>query len=477
MLNLNDWFELEDFRRYKLFIIGGTVRDILMGQAPKDIDVVCKNAKDLANKIKGEKNVALIPMEKKPDEPCYRIVKREMPEYVLDIAELRGETIEEDLNKRDFTINAIAIEVKEDGSLGDMIDPLNGAEDIKKRIIRVTNSNAFVNDPLRILRAIRFSSMLNFSIDNKTYIQMRNHVKLLEKVAPERIITEIFFILKNKNSTVYFRQMDDLGILDVIFPEIIPMKGCNQNRFHHLDVWYHSLLTMEKCEELINNLSYFFGKESIYISDYLQKDSRAELLKLSALFHDIGKPHTYSKNPDTGRITFYRHPEKGAEVAEKMAQRLKISNKNRNFLCLMVSEHLNILNLYSNGKTGYELIKWIKTISDELPSIIILSIADIMSALGPESTELKRKGYIKWATQLMHNYYGELKDRFKERSLITGDDLMSLGIPEGPFIGKILSEIRLLQDSGKIKSREDAIKEAERLYVRFSKSEKNPLKA
>lgn len=477
MLNLNNWFELEDFREFKLFIVGGTVRDILMKQVPKDIDVVCKNAKELANKIKMKKDVALIPMEKKPDEPCYRIVRRDMPEYVLDIAELRGETIEEDLNKRDFTINATAIKINEDGSLGDIIDPFDGVEDIKKRIIRVTNSNAFVNDPLRILRAIRFSSMLNFSIDNKTYIQMRNHVNLLEKVAPERIMTEIFFILKNKNTTAYFRQMDDLGILDVTFPEIIPMKGCNQNRFHHLDVWNHSLLTMEKCEELINNLFDFFGKESIYINDYLQKDSRLELLKLSALLHDIGKPSTYSKNPDTGRITFYRHHEKGVELIKNMAQRLKMSNKNRDFLCLMVSEHLNILNLYSNGKSGYELIKWLKAISDELPSIIILSIADIMSALGPESTELKRKSYIKWACQLIHHYYEELKDRFEEKLIITGDDLISLGIPEGPFIGRILSEIRLLQDSGRIKNREEAIKEAKRLYIRFSASEKNPLKA
>lgn len=468
MLNLKEWFESEDFRCYKLYIVGGTVRDILMNETPKDIDVVCKEAKALAFKVAKRKNAAFIPMEKKPDEPCYRIVRRDMPEYFLDITEMRGGSIEEDLYKRDFTINAIAIEVKEDGSLGNNIDPLKGIEDIHNRIIRATNNNAFISDPLRILRAIRLSSMLDFSIDNNTFIEMRNHAKLLKDVAPERIMAEIFLILKNNKSNIYFKEMDDLGMLDVIFPEIIPMKGCFQNKFHHLDVWQHSLLTMQRCEEVIENLSVYFGDYSKTIRDYLEAENRLELLKLSALLHDVGKPLTYSKNIYTGKITFHKHAEKGAELIDRMSERLKLSNKSREFLHLMVSEHLNIINLYSNGKSGYELIKWLKPISDNIAPLAILSISDIMSALGPESTELKRKSYVEWVSRLIHNYYTELKERFETKPLITGYDLLSLGIPKGPLFSKILKEIKLLQDTGRIKSKEGALKEAERLFKKLS---------
>jgi putative nucleotidyltransferase with HDIG domain len=470
MIDLNEWFELEDFRKYKLYIVGGSVRDILMDEAPKDIDVVCKNAKTLAIKIVKRRNAALISMEKKPDEPCYRIIRRDRPEYTLDLSEMRGESIGEDLNKRDFTINAIAIEIKEDGSLGDSIDPFEGIEDIRKRIIRVTNREAFVNDPLRILRGIRLASMLDFSIDSNTLLEMRSNATLLRNVAPERVMSELFLILKNKSSNTYFRQMDDLGMLDIIFPEIIPTKGCSQNRFHHLDVWQHSLLTMQRCEEIIENLSNFFGRHSAPIRDNLSKENRMELLKLSALLHDIGKPLTFEKNIYTGRITFHKHAEKGAELIDKISERLKLSNKNKEFLHIMVLEHLNILNLYANGKSGYELIKWIRSISDNLAPLIILSISDIMSALGPESTELKRKSYVDWTSRLISDYYEKLKSRFESKAFITGHDLLSMGISEGPIFRKILNEIRLMQDAQMIKNKEEAIKEVERLYKRLSQS-------
>ncbi len=469
MLNLLYWFEIDDIKKYRPYIVGGTVRDILMGQVPKDIDVVCKKAKELALKIAKNKDAAFVPMEKKPEEPCYRLVRRDNPEYLLDIAELRGDTIYEDIDSRDFTINAIALEIKEDGSLGDTIDPLNGREDIKKKIIRITNSKAFVNDPLRILRGFRFSSMLNFSIDQETFKEMHEKASLLRNISPERIMSEILLILKNENSTTYFRQMDDGGILDIIFPEILPMKGCPQNKYHHLDVWQHSLLTMQMCEHVLNNLKDFFDDKWDEVQEHLKKDKNLQFLKLASLLHDIGKPLTYSKNPDTGRITFHRHPEKGAEIIQEMTKRLKTSRKDALLLHLLISEHLTILDLYSNKRSKTQLIKWIKGISDNLISLIILSIADIMSAQGPQSSELRRTDYIRWASRLVHDYLNDLKPQLESKSLITGDDLLSMGVPKGPLMGRLLSEVRLLQDIGKIRSRDEAIDLAKRLYKDYLK--------
>jgi putative nucleotidyltransferase with HDIG domain len=464
MLNLTDWFEIDDIKRYRPYVVGGTVRDILMGQVPKDIDVVCKKAKELALKIAKNRNTAFVPMEKKPEEPCYRLIKRDNPEYFLDITELKGNSIYEDINNRDFTINAIALEIKDDGTLGNIIDPLNGIDDIKKKIIKITNINAFVNDPLRILRAFRFSSMLNFSIAQETFREIHEKAHLLKNISPERIMYEILLILKHENSNIYFRQMDESGVLEVIFPEILPMKGCPQNRYHHLDVWQHSLLTMEKCEYVINNLQDFVGDKSGEVQIYLKKDRNLQLLKLASLLHDIGKPMTYSKNADAGRITFHRHSEKGAEIIQEMAKRLKLSNKDTSYIYFLVGNHLNILNLYSDKKSKFEMIKWIKGLSDHIIPIIILSIADVLSALGPESSEIKRRGYIRWASNLLISYLDELKPRFESKPIITGEDLLSEGIQEGPLIGKILQEVRILQDAGEIKSREAALELIKKIY-------------
>ena len=156
---LRKWLDSQSIGSFPLYLVGGTVRDLLSNNFPKDIDLVCKNAKKLASDIAGQKNAALVPMEKKPDEPCYRVVSRQTPDNFLDIAEMRGGTIYEDLDHRDFTINAVAVKVNQDCSLGEIIDPLNGAGDITKKIIRIINDKSIVSDPLRILRAIRFSAM------------------------------------------------------------------------------------------------------------------------------------------------------------------------------------------------------------------------------------------------------------------------------------------------------------------------------
>src|SRR3989304_9058610 len=141
----------------QLFLIGGTVRDMLLDSPPKDIDLACKGAREFAYNLAAYRNAAIVPMEKKPHTPCYRVVDREDSNNYLDIAEIRGETIYDDLMQRDFTINAMAMEVSRDGSIAGTIDPLNGSQDIKTRIIKAVRQDSFISDPLRIIRAFRFS--------------------------------------------------------------------------------------------------------------------------------------------------------------------------------------------------------------------------------------------------------------------------------------------------------------------------------
>jgi tRNA nucleotidyltransferase/poly(A) polymerase len=291
-ISLHNWVDNRLRRPFALYLVGGTVRNLIMDSVPKDIDLVCRNAKDYATSIAKQKNAALVPMEKKPDEPCYRVVDREHTDNFLDIAEMRGEDIYEDLQQRDFTINAVAIEVLENGTLGKTVDPLKGIQDIRNRVIRVASEKSLVSDPLRILRAFRFAATLGFTIDHTTWKQMKRVVPLVVTVSVERITAELFFILRSSRSALYFRKMDEIGLLEVLFPEILPMKSCDQNGYHHLNVWDHSLMVLENTEEIIHNLVEIFGKWSTDIAEDLSLNDRLPLLKLAALLHDSGKPMT-----------------------------------------------------------------------------------------------------------------------------------------------------------------------------------------
>ncbi|RJQ23955.1 MAG: CCA tRNA nucleotidyltransferase [Nitrospiraceae bacterium] len=468
-VSLNNWLSCKDINIPELYLVGGTVRDLLLDCSPRDIDLVCRDAKVFAQNLAQCRKAAFVPMEKKPDEPCYRVVDREDSENYLDIAEMRGDTIYEDLSRRDFTINAIAIGVKDGSSAGVVIDPLNGAADIERKIIRLAGDESILSDPLRILRAVRLSAGLDFAIEEQTLKEMGSRAAMLKDVAAERVTAELRRILETPRSARYFRQMDDLGILEVIFPEIHMMKVCTQNGFHHTDVWEHSLLTMEHTEHIINNLSDYFGEWSARTADYLKGNSRLSLLKLSALFHDAGKPATKNVNSDTGRTTFYSHAEEGAKLMGLISERLKMSKRDRDFMVLLTEEHLQVFNLASEDVKADIRTKWFRKTGDDAIAVFILGMADTMSSLGPNSSASIRESHIKWSQQTVREYFEKTKMEIESPDFVSGKDLIALGMMPGPDMGRILGEIRNAQDAGKIRGREEALELAGKLAARRRK--------
>ncbi|MCC7201253.1 MAG: HD domain-containing protein [Nitrospirae bacterium] len=446
----------------QLFLIGGTVRDMLLKMPPKDVDLTCRGAGDFAYNLAVYHNAAIVPMEKKPETPCYRIVEREDSSNYIDIAEMRGETINDDLMQRDFTINAIAIEVNRGGGVAGVIDPLNGAEDIREKIIRVTGHGAFESDPLRILRAFRFSALLNFSIFPDTLSRIKASVDLLKTVSGERILSELLLILETTDSASYFIKMDQLGILEVIFPEIREMKGSTQNAFHHKDVWEHSMLTMENCEGILKDISSLFTGE---VAANLERDNRRSLTKLAALFHDIGKPACRGLNPDTGRITFYGHDEKGAELIYEIAHRLRMSNRDRDFLALLVAEHIRLFDLARHGVKPSTKMRWFRKMKDDAVPSVIVGMADAKSTSGPDSRPEEREEFLRWSMDTVRDYYEVIKKRIGKRDLITGRDLIALGMEPGPEMGRILAEVRSAQDTGEVNSHGEALAMARELLT------------
>lgn len=446
-----------------LFLVGGTVRDIIMDRPVRDIDLVCKGAKELAHTLASGRNSAVVPMEKKTGEPCYRVVDRENTGNFLDIAEMRGGTIYEDLHKRDFTINAIAIEIRSDGKPGEFYDALTGIHDIKNRVIRIAGAAAMESDPLRILRAFRFSAELEFDIEAVTLAEIRNRAGLITTVSSERIVFELLLILKTRRSSMFFRQMEELGVLSVIFPEIVQMKDCPQNWFHHKDVWEHSMMVMENCEDIINSLQNFFKDYSKEVAENLAGDNRLQLTKLAALLHDIGKPLTRGLNETTGRITFYGHDSEGARLIENISNRLKMSNTDSAFLALMVAEHLHLFDLSKDTVRPATKTKWFRRMHEDAIPVIIIAMADVKGTLGNSSTEEFRDFFIGWAKETVREYYQTIKKTLERKILVSGDDLIELGIKPGPEMGRMLEQIRTAQDTGEINTKEEALKMAQNL--------------
>lgn len=472
IVSLHDRLVCSSVRIPQLYLVGGSVRDLLLGHELKDIDLVCRGAKDFAMRLAKCKNAALVPMEKKPEEPCYRIVEREraannLDIVHLDIAEMRGETIYDDLGQRDFTINSIAIELNEDGSAGEIIDPLGGADDISRKILHLTNENSLVSDPLRILRGIRFSATLNFGIDDSVIARMRETAALLDSVSAERVFAELLLILGTPRASHFFRVMDEIDVLETIFPEISCMKGCEQNGYHHRDVWGHTMLVIENCEKILNNIPGYFGDNGRRVSDTLGRDRRLELLKMAALLHDTGKPSTAGMKKDTGRITFLRHDKEGAKITDDIAQRLKMSGRHREFLVTLVAEHLHALKFALHGEKVSARMRWFRKLKDDAVPAIILGMADVMSSMGPESTEEYREAFIEKAKSDINEYFAIIKEKIESPSFVNGDDLISLGFSPGPEFGRILEQLRNAQDTGEIKDREEGLEMARRMILKL----------
>jgi tRNA nucleotidyltransferase/poly(A) polymerase len=200
------------------------------------MDLTCRDAEGFANRLAAARNAVVVAFEKKPDEPCYRVVDREDQDNHLDLAPMKGGSPGSDLACRDFTLNAMAQRIVAGEVSDELLNPFHGAEDIERRLIRMTGPKAFATDPLRILRAFRFAAELGFEIEAGTLAAMKQWVSRLKEVATERVLSELLKIYESAQSAAFTRLMDETGVLEIIFPEILAMRGCTQNSFHHKDV-------------------------------------------------------------------------------------------------------------------------------------------------------------------------------------------------------------------------------------------------
>lgn len=458
----------------RVYVAGGAVRDWLVGKAPFDFDLVLPSdsmsvAAEFANKTGG----TLVPLDE--SDGVSRVV---VGKFIVDFSRFRGNAscIEEDLAKRDFTINAMAIPLadaifmlnttvtpnqlsKNDAAASKIIDPFNGFNDLFNKKIRLVSDSAIVDDPLRILRAFRFEALLNFVITTDTLDKIRNFAALSASPAPERINHELDLIMNSPNAGLAFHNMKTAGVLFVIFPESVEMDGVQQPGFHHLDVLGHSLAALKAMDLLIVDPGLKFRHPEPYFKWIENNPNRISALKWAAFAHDFGKPRRRGMKGD--RVTFYNHDEAGAEMVKSLGKRLRWSINNREFTVKLVKMHMrpfNLLTPFSAGRlTKRAMTRLLKKIGNDYPALFLLSMADSMAGCGPLKPADLDERLDNLGNGIDEYFVKNFVPVISAPRLLNGHDLMErFDLKPGPLLGRLLEMVEDGVLAGEIKSRSEA---------------------
>ncbi len=467
------------------YLVGGAVRDSLLGRSSTDIDIILRGdgiqaAKAAAGALRaafyaldaqrGIGRVILVRGSTAPD-------SRPSVRYTLDFASLRAATIREDLQARDFTVNAIAVPLADPGT---MIDPLGGERDVRAGILRACSPHAVADDPVRVIRAIRLATQLGFRLEKETKEQLRAGAALLRKVSAERVRDEFFRILAGKNVGAAIHSLEALGILRVILPETAGLAETRVPPPQRQNIWEHTLRTVENLEVLADVLAappeteraadlklglarHRLRRFQPALEEYLTRplsDERSArgLLFLAAVLHDAAKPETESIDI-AGQTHYLGHEQLGAEWALRRAAALRFSNEEIQYVSQIVRNHMRPLLLQSGGPvTRRAVFRFFRATGPSGVAVCLLFLADTLATFGPEMPAETWQSAVETAHSLLEGYFERAEEMIRPAPLLSGDDLiLRFGLAPGPNIGELLDALREAQAAGEVTSKDDAI--------------------
>jgi len=443
------------------YIVGGSVRDLIMGRSPADYDIVVSmDPEKYANIITCRHNGSVVNIGKSG----YRITRVVLDSIMIDIAPLTGMGIEDDLKKRDFTINAMAYDLQS----GKIIDCMAGMRDITAKTIRMVSESALKNDPVRLLRAFRLGASLVFDIEPLTLSAIKRNAGKISRTAGERLRTEILKLLQTSRSYPFLLQMADTGLLFKILPELIPLKNCRQNRYHRYDVFDHTLNAFNHLEYMLENIHFYMPKLSKKHS-YMD-DEHKPLLKFAMLLHDIGKPAARSEDKNAKKIKFHGHESIGAGMAENICRRLRFSIRETAYVVFIIKNHLRPLFLYKawRDKTTSSkiLTRFFMKCRDNIIDLLLHAIADFK---GKEEDNGERSQLFEaFAMDVIDLFFMKFRPKIQQAPLITGKDLIKdLGLSPSPLFKTILDITEEARISGTIKTKQEALDLAAKILKKW----------
>ncbi len=473
----------------KSYLVGGFVRDVLLGRNTADIDIaMAADALEIAPKIATALGGKYVLLDEVNRLGRVVVVNKGAPSargrWQLDFSTFKG-SIEQDLARRDFTIDAMAVDLSQlgkDYTDVQLIDPFNGWNDLHRGVIRAVSRTAFKSDAVRLLRAVRLAAELGFSIDNETEALIRRYCHLIADVAGERVREELLRLLATSRAEQPLPYLDELGLLMAMIPELAQVKGVKQPKEHFWDVFDHSIETVAAADFLLHEGAWEYASDEVLaiapwstvLSQHFDLkvssgSTRRLLLKLAALLHDIAKPQTKAIDAQ-GRTHFLGHAKEGATIAVNILERLRFSGKEVKLVEVMVRHHLRPVQMSHNElPTRRAIYRYFRDIGEAGIDILFLSLADHLATRGP------RLNLAQWQEHTQMVEY-VLSQRFQEESvvvppkLVDGHDLINIfGMRPGPKIGKILEAVREAQAAGELTTRQEALSYIDRLLTSYNK--------
>lgn len=437
----------------EIYLVGGTIRDFCLEKDNFDKDIVVDKieAKKFAQTLAESIDATFIPLDE--ENKIYRLMLKDKINCI-DIANLIGANIEEDLKRRDLTINSIAINLK----TFEVIDITGGLDDIKLKKIRHISEKNFVDDPLRLLRAFRFQALLGFDVDEKTFEIIKKHISKINQPAVERIRYELIKLFEGEYAHMSLINMDKTGLLEEILPVVKELKKVPPNLHHHLDLFSHSIEIVKQIQEL-------YEKSAPEVKQHLEKVdfggcSRFAHLKLAGFLHDIGKPGTWTIEELTGKHRFIKHDNIGSKMSLKILKDLKFSKKQSDYITKLIKLHIYPSHVVSTPDINDKIyMRFIRKMENEAIDVIILAMADRLSARGVEITdEIIEKNINN--LQLLLNFYLNVKDSLVPLpKLLNGEEIMELlNLNPSKELGQIINALRDAQFEGEVITREQAVK-------------------
>ena len=419
--------ELSDETQINAFLVGGCVRDLMLNPLAESIDVdimVEGDGIDFAEKLARKINVPkIVPFKK------FATAKIPFKEYEIEVASARLEkydessrspsevvmsNIEDDLLRRDFTINAMAVSLNKE-NFGEFFDPFNGMEDLSNKILRtpLDSDTTFSDDPLRMMRAAYFASKLSLDIDPSCLESIKNNAERITIVSQERKTNELLKILGTKKPSIGLNILQEAGLMEFVFPEIAVMYGLDQsNEYHHKDIFYHTLEVVDNAAQLSDKID----------------------LRLAALVHDIAKPKTRRLSKSKG-YTFYGHDDVGARMLKGISSNMKFSNSTRDYIAKLTALHLRPISLAKKDVTDSAIRRLIVDAGEEIDDLMKLCRADITTKNPKNIT--KYLGNFDRVEKRMNEVI-EIDKLKAFQSPVRGDEIMKMfDLGPGKEVGKI----------------------------------------